>query len=59
LARSTLVLIPLLGIHEIVYTFITDDQIDGHSKHVRLFVQLTLSSFQGSVVATLYCFANK
>ncbi|XP_078510898.1 glucagon-like peptide 2 receptor [Lissotriton helveticus] len=59
LARSTLVLIPLLGIHEIVYTFITDEQVEGHSKHIRLFMQLTLSSFQGFVVATLYCFANK
>ncbi|XP_029456118.1 glucagon-like peptide 2 receptor [Rhinatrema bivittatum] len=58
LARSTLFLIPLLGIHEFAFTFITDDQINGHSMHIRLFVQLTLSSFQGFVVAALYCFVN-
>ncbi|XP_069510571.1 glucagon-like peptide 2 receptor [Ambystoma mexicanum] len=59
LARSTLVLIPLLGIHEIVFTVITDDQVDRHSKHIRHFIQFSLSSFQGFVVAMLYCFCNE
>ncbi|KAK4811742.1 hypothetical protein QYF61_005310 [Mycteria americana] len=45
LARSTLVLIPLLGIHEFVFAFITDEQVEGLSRHIRLFIQLTLSSF--------------
>ncbi|XP_068770024.1 glucagon-like peptide 2 receptor isoform X7 [Struthio camelus] len=45
LARSTLVLIPLLGIHEFVFTFITDEQVEGLSRHIRLFIQLTMSSF--------------
>uniref|UniRef100_H0ZAY9 Glucagon-like peptide 2 receptor n=1 Tax=Taeniopygia guttata TaxID=59729 RepID=H0ZAY9_TAEGU len=58
LARSTLVLIPLLGIHEFVFTFITDEQVEGLSRHIRLFIQLTMSSFHGFLVAVLYCFAN-
>ncbi|PKU41145.1 glucagon-like peptide 2 receptor [Limosa lapponica baueri] len=58
LARSTLVLIPLLGIHEFAFTFITDEQVEGLSRHIRLFIQLTMSSFHGFFVAVLYCFAN-
>lgn len=48
LAKSTLVLIPLLGVHEVLFSFITDDQVQGFSKLIRLFVQLTLSSFHVS-----------
>uniref|UniRef100_A0A6I8NFA9 Glucagon-like peptide 2 receptor n=1 Tax=Ornithorhynchus anatinus TaxID=9258 RepID=A0A6I8NFA9_ORNAN len=58
LARSTLVLIPLLGVHEFVFTFVTDEQVRGLSRHIRLFLQLAMSSFQGCLVAFLYCFAN-
>ncbi|GAB5580521.1 glucagon-like peptide 2 receptor isoform X1 [Prionailurus iriomotensis] len=58
LAKSTLVLIPLLGVHEILFSFITDDQVEGFSKLIRLFIQLTLSSFHGLLVALQYCFAN-
>ncbi|XP_042305458.1 glucagon-like peptide 2 receptor [Sceloporus undulatus] len=58
LARSTLVLIPLLGIHEIVFSFIIDEQIEGFSRHIRTFVQLTIGSFHGFLVALLYCFSN-
>uniref|UniRef100_A0A8D2ISV8 Glucagon like peptide 2 receptor n=1 Tax=Varanus komodoensis TaxID=61221 RepID=A0A8D2ISV8_VARKO len=58
LARSTLVLIPLLGIHEIVFSFITDEQIEGLSRHIKTFIHLTFSSFHGFFVALLYCFSN-
>ncbi|XP_068161763.1 glucagon-like peptide 2 receptor [Antennarius striatus] len=58
LARATLVLIPLLGIHEVVFTVLVDECVEGSSRYARNFVNLTLSSFQGSVVALLYCFAN-
>ncbi|XP_036783644.2 glucagon-like peptide 2 receptor [Manis pentadactyla] len=58
LAKSTLVLIPLLGVHEILFSFITDDQVEGFSRIIRLFIQLTLSSFHGFLVALQYCFAN-
>ncbi|KAK7134154.1 hypothetical protein R3I93_017532 [Phoxinus phoxinus] len=58
LARATLVLIPLLGIHEIVFTIIIDESVEGSNRYARNFVHLTLSSFQGLLVAVLYCFAN-
>ncbi|XP_042253471.1 glucagon-like peptide 2 receptor isoform X1 [Thunnus thynnus] len=59
LARATLVLIPLLGIHEVVFTVLTDDYcVEGSSRYARNFINLTLSSFHGFVVAVLYCFAN-
>ncbi|KAM9425308.1 glucagon-like peptide 2 receptor [Pholidichthys leucotaenia] len=58
LARATLVLIPLLGIHEVVFTVLVDECVAGSSRYARNFVNLTLSSFQGFLVAVLYCFAN-
>ncbi|ROJ44594.1 Glucagon-like peptide 2 receptor [Anabarilius grahami] len=58
LARATLVLIPLLGIHEIVFTIIINESIEDSKRYARDFVHLTLSSFQGLLVAVLYCFAN-
>ncbi|KAM9747814.1 glucagon-like peptide 2 receptor isoform 1-T1 [Dama dama] len=58
LAKSTLVLIPLLGVHEILFSFITDDQVEGFPRLIRLYIQLTLGSFHGLLVAWQYCFAN-
>lgn len=58
LARSTLVLIPLLGIHDFVFTFITDDQVEGLSRQIKTFIQLIMDSFHGLLVALLYCFCN-
>ncbi|CAF96232.1 unnamed protein product, partial [Tetraodon nigroviridis] len=58
LVRATLVLIPLLGIHEVVFMVLADECMEGRSRYVRHFVNLTLSSFQGFLVAVLYCFAN-
>ncbi|KAF7655039.1 hypothetical protein LDENG_00061770 [Lucifuga dentata] len=58
LARATLVLIPLLGIHEVVFTVLIDECMEGNSRYARNFINLTLSSFQGFLVAVLYCFAN-
>uniref|UniRef100_A0A8C5QNK3 Glucagon receptor n=1 Tax=Leptobrachium leishanense TaxID=445787 RepID=A0A8C5QNK3_9ANUR len=59
LARSTLTLIPLLGIHEVVFAFVTDEHARGTLRMVKLFFDLFLSSFQGMLVAVLYCFVNK
>ncbi|KAM9716822.1 glucagon-like peptide 2 receptor [Menidia menidia] len=58
LARATLVLIPLLGIHEVVFTVLVNECVEGSSRYARDFIHLTLSSFQGFWVAVLYCFAN-
>lgn len=46
LARATLVLIPLLGIHEVVFTVLVDECVEGSSRYARNFINLTLSSFQ-------------
>ncbi|KAM8889814.1 pituitary adenylate cyclase-activating polypeptide type I receptor-like isoform 1-T1 [Synchiropus picturatus] len=54
LARSTLLLIPLFGIHYTVFAF-SPEHI---SKRERLVFELGLGSFQGFVVAVLYCFLN-
>lgn len=61
LAKSTLTLIPLLGIHAILFTFVIDESVDRESllRLVRLFYDLFFSSFQGLLVAILYCFVNK
>ncbi|XP_037348198.1 glucagon receptor [Talpa occidentalis] len=59
LAKSTLTLIPLLGVHEVVFAFVTDEHAQGALRSAKLFFDLFLSSFQGLLVAILYCFLNK
>uniref|UniRef100_A0A3Q4NBL1 Glucagon receptor b n=1 Tax=Neolamprologus brichardi TaxID=32507 RepID=A0A3Q4NBL1_NEOBR len=61
LAKSTLTLIPLLGIHAILFTFVIDESVPKGSvlRLVRLFCDLLFNSFQGLLVAILYCFVNK
>nr|XP_028580233.1 glucagon-like peptide 1 receptor isoform X1 [Podarcis muralis] len=58
LAKSTLTLIPLLGTHEIVFAYITDEHAQGTLRFVKLLFELSSSSFQGLLVAILYCFNN-
>ncbi|XP_006001610.2 glucagon receptor-like [Latimeria chalumnae] len=59
LAKATLTLIPLFGIHEVVFIFATDEQTTGTLRYIKVFFTLFLNSFQGFLVAVLYCFANK
>ncbi|KAK6478298.1 glucagon-like peptide 1 receptor [Huso huso] len=58
LAKSTLTLIPLLGVHEILFVFVMDETAVGLLSNVKLTFELLLTSFQGFIVAVLYCFAN-
>lgn len=61
LAKSTLTLIPLLGIHQVVFIFVTDESTKATIglRLTKLFIDLFFSSFQGLLVAILYCFINK
>ncbi|XP_029444376.1 vasoactive intestinal polypeptide receptor 2 [Rhinatrema bivittatum] len=54
LAKSTLLLIPLFGIHYIVFTVFPIST----SPKYQLIFELCLGSFQGLIVAVLYCFLN-
>ncbi|KAM7381806.1 hypothetical protein PAMA_012589 [Pampus argenteus] len=59
LAKATLTLIPLFGIHEVIFIFATDEQTTGVLRYIKVFFTLFLNSFQGLLVAVLYCYANK
>ncbi|XP_070708329.1 growth hormone releasing hormone receptor 2 [Pempheris klunzingeri] len=54
LVRSALLLIPLLGVHYVVFGLFPEHVGVGP----RLYFELVLGSFQGFVVALLYCFLN-
>uniref|UniRef100_A0A674HL58 Gastric inhibitory polypeptide receptor n=1 Tax=Taeniopygia guttata TaxID=59729 RepID=A0A674HL58_TAEGU len=60
LARSTLTLIPLLGVHEVIFALAGEAEAGGGSLRLaRLCLHLLLTSAQGLVVSVLYCFTNK
>nr|XP_023656114.1 glucagon receptor-like [Paramormyrops kingsleyae] len=61
LAKSTLTLIPLLGIHVILFIFVVDENTAPMDplRLAKLFYNLFFNSFQGLLVAILYCFVNK
>ncbi|XP_053824472.1 gastric inhibitory polypeptide receptor [Vidua chalybeata] len=59
LARSTLTLIPLLGVHEVLFALAGEGEGGGGLRLARLCLHLLLTSAQGLVVSVLYCFTNK
>ncbi|XP_016889773.1 growth hormone releasing hormone receptor 2 isoform X2 [Cynoglossus semilaevis] len=54
LLHSTLVLIPLFGLHYVVFAMFPEHVSVGP----RLYLELVLGSFQGFIVAVMYCFLN-
>lgn len=46
LARSTLTLVPLLGVHEVVFAPVTEEQARGHLRFAKLGFEIFLNSFQ-------------
>ncbi|XP_075905110.1 vasoactive intestinal polypeptide receptor 2-like [Nelusetta ayraudi] len=57
LAKSTLLLIPLFGINYVVFVYLMEPS-STTMKHIKIFFELGLGSFQGLIVAVLYCFLN-
>uniref|UniRef100_A0A3Q3VIH5 Growth hormone-releasing hormone receptor n=1 Tax=Mola mola TaxID=94237 RepID=A0A3Q3VIH5_MOLML len=55
LTKSTLLLIPLFGTHYMFFNFLPDY----FNVNLRLFIELCMGSFQGLLVALLYCFLNQ
>uniref|UniRef100_A0A3Q3E8Z9 Growth hormone releasing hormone receptor n=1 Tax=Hippocampus comes TaxID=109280 RepID=A0A3Q3E8Z9_HIPCM len=55
LTKSTLLLIPLFGTHYIFFNFLPDY----FNVNLRLCLELCIGSFQGLLVAILYCFLNQ
>ncbi|XP_055038392.1 vasoactive intestinal polypeptide receptor 2 [Misgurnus anguillicaudatus] len=56
LAKSTLLLIPLFGVNYVVFVYFIHE--NGEMENYKIFFDLGLGSFQGLVVAILYCFLN-
>ncbi|XP_029004787.1 vasoactive intestinal polypeptide receptor 2 isoform X2 [Betta splendens] len=57
LAKSTLLLIPLFGVHYVVFVYLMEPA-DKYMNRIKIFFELALGSFQGLIVAVLYCFLN-
>uniref|UniRef100_A0AAY5E8P6 Vasoactive intestinal peptide receptor 2 n=1 Tax=Electrophorus electricus TaxID=8005 RepID=A0AAY5E8P6_ELEEL len=59
LAKSTLLLIPLFGINYVVFVYMKEEtENDTFEAKYKIFFDLGFGSFQGLVVAILYCFLN-
>ncbi|XP_069110562.1 secretin receptor-like isoform X1 [Argopecten irradians] len=57
LAKSTLVLIPLFGVHYIIFVGMPED-VSEMTELVKLYFEMFFNSFQGLFVTLLFCFFN-
>ncbi|XP_075070260.1 parathyroid hormone/parathyroid hormone-related peptide receptor [Mixophyes fleayi] len=58
LLKSTLVLMPLFGVHYIVFISLPYTEVSGMVWHVQMHYEMLFNSFQGFFVAIIYCFCN-
>eukprot|EP00105_Crassostrea_gigas_P043262 XP_019927410.1 PREDICTED: secretin receptor isoform X2 [Crassostrea gigas] len=58
LAKSTLVLIPLFGVHYVIFLGLPDKDVEPEAEVIKLYFEMFLNSFQGLLVAILFCFMN-
>lgn len=58
LTKATLILIPLFGVHFITFIAIPNC-LEEHQQIIRLYIEMTLISFQGFIIALLVCFLNR
>ncbi|XP_030053056.1 parathyroid hormone/parathyroid hormone-related peptide receptor [Microcaecilia unicolor] len=58
LLKSTLVLMPLFGVHYIVFMAMPYTEISGILWHIQMHYDMFFNSFQGFLVAIIYCFCN-
>ncbi|KAG7244897.1 hypothetical protein INR49_025555 [Caranx melampygus] len=57
LAKSPLLLIPLFGVNYVVFIYLMEPR-EPNMYRIKIFFDLGLGSFQGLIVAVLYCFLN-
>ncbi|CAL1527371.1 unnamed protein product, partial [Lymnaea stagnalis] len=57
LGKSTLVLIPIFGVHYLV-TIGVPDNINTVMETIKLYFEMFFNSFQGLLIACLFCFMN-
>ncbi|XP_066440955.1 parathyroid hormone/parathyroid hormone-related peptide receptor [Eleutherodactylus coqui] len=58
LLKSTLVLMPLFGVHYIVFISLPYTEVNGLVWHIQMHYEMLFNSFQGFFVAIIYCFCN-
>ncbi|KAM4689822.1 parathyroid hormone/parathyroid hormone-related peptide receptor [Discoglossus pictus] len=58
LLKSTLVLMPLFGVHYIVFMALPYTDVSGIVWQIQMHYEMLFNSFQGFFVAIIYCFCN-
>ncbi|KAG1933691.1 parathyroid hormone/parathyroid hormone-related peptide receptor [Pimephales promelas] len=58
LLKSTLVLMPLFGVHYIVFMAMPYTEVSGVPWQIQMHYEMLINSFQGFFVAIIYCFCN-
>ncbi|XP_063075390.1 parathyroid hormone/parathyroid hormone-related peptide receptor isoform X2 [Engraulis encrasicolus] len=58
LLKSTLVLMPLFGVHYIIFMAMPYTEVSGVPWQIQMHYEMLVNSFQGFFVAIIYCFCN-